>query len=286
MASIGNGISYSAAGVLQALSNLQTTVVGSALNTVESLVGPYRPPQWSGPATTFITVPGTSAAQISPANLGSGISYTGTTTPANTALGGVPTFGVSTAPSVTPDVMYVFDAVLSVEHTQEMEITQHPVQSGADISDHAYQKPFRMTMDIGMSDVMDSYVAGQWSGSSSKSINAYQTMLLLERSRTPITVGARLNTYPNMLIESIHTKDDVKTKHGLRATIVFRQLFWAVTSSVVSARPQDTGTTGTGTVPTQPVPAAITNNYQAPTPAPGTPSVTGSGNMSSNPIGS
>jgi hypothetical protein len=280
---IGSGISFSVSGVLQALSNLSTTVVGRVTNTIASLVGPYRPSAWAGPAVTSITVAGSAFNQSSS---GAAASLGQLATP---GTNGIPTFSVVDnvqQTSAVPDTMYVFDAVLQVEHTQEMQVTEHPVQTGANIVDHAFAKPARIVMDIGMSDVMSSYILGQWTGAASKSVNAYQTMLLLEKSRTPVQVNARLNNYPYMLITSIHVKDDNKTKFGLRATITFQQLFMAQVQiqSAVSARPQDTtGTTG-GTTPTTPVPDAVTNNYAVPVQPPSTPIVTGSGDFSSNPI--
>jgi hypothetical protein len=277
MGSIGSGISFSAAGVLQALSNLSTTVVGTVENTIASLAGPWRPPQWSQPPQTFITVPAVS--QTSTASLGQGTSGVGSS-------GTTFSTGVAEQITVSPAIMYVFDGVLKLERTQEVELTKHPVQGAETIADHAFVKAARVSLDILMSDAMSSYVIGQWSGSASKSVNAYQTMLALQLSRQRVAVTTRLNTYSNMVIIAIHTPDDYKTKHGLRATITFEQVFLASTSiqSAVSARPQDTSVTGTGSVPATTVPDSVTNTYLEPTPPVSAPVVTGAGDWSSNPI--
>jgi hypothetical protein len=191
--------------------------------------------------------------------------------------------------SSVPDTIYVFDAVLQVEHTQEMQVTEHPVQTGANIVDHAFAKPARIVMDIGMSDVMSSYILGQWTGAASKSVNAYQTLLALEVARTPVTINTRLKKYSNMLLTSIHVKDDNKTKFGLRATLVFQQLFMAVLntqSSEWSSRPNDTSQYIGGITPTTPIPQIVGSNYFVTPPPIGTPVTTGAGNFGSNPIGS
>ena len=240
---IGSGISFSVQGVQQALGNLQVTVVGtpdnpgSVANTLASLVGPWRPPQWSSGAQNSITVLGSPfRQQVSGGPAASG--QTGQGVP-----GGAFKFSVTenVAQSGSPTVVYVFDAVLQLDHAQEMQLTAHPVQSGANIADHAFQKPARLSMDIGMSDAMDSFVAGQWSGAQSKSVNCYQTMLALEQARSLVIVNTRLNTYRNMVITAFHTRDDNKTKHGLRATITFEEVFMAqvtTSNSNWSARPQ------------------------------------------------
>ena len=213
---IGSGISFSVSGVLQALSNISTTVVGTLENTAASLVGPWRPPQWAGPAQTTITVPGNSAGIGSTADLGVLNGGAGTlSTDANTALGGIPTFSATTGRTATPDIIYVFDGVLQLEHTQEVVVTEHPVENSENITDHAFIKAARVSLDVLMSDAMQSYILGQWTGSSSKSVSAYQTILGLQLARKPLILTTRLNTYTNMLITSIHTPDNYKTAHGL-----------------------------------------------------------------------
>ena len=83
------------------------------------------------------------------------------------------------------------------------EATEHPVQTGASIADHAYIVPARLVLDIGMSDAMDAYFSPTtWSGSDSKSVAAYQTMLALQFSRIPLTITTKLRTYQNMVIDS------------------------------------------------------------------------------------
>ena len=284
---IGSGISFSVSGVLQALSNISTTVVGTLENTAASLVGPWRPPQWAGPAQTTITVPGNSAGIGSTADLGvlNGGAGSLATTDANAALGGIPTFSATTGRTATPDIIYVFDGVLQLEHTQEVVVTEHPVENSENITDHAFVKAARVSLDVLMSDAMQSYILGQWTGSNSKSVSAYQTILGLQLARKPLTLTTRLNTYTNMLITSIHTPDDYKTKFGLRATITFQQIFNGITSTALaSARPQTTGSTGVGTVPTTPLPGVVGSNYFVEPPPVGTPIVSGAGDFSSNPF--
>ena len=157
----------------------------------------YRPPQWLGS--------GTSPAQLALCK---------------TNIGGL-----------------FFDAVISVSTEHTATITSHPVQLGANISDHMYLEPISITMEIAMSDAMDSMVYGQWQGGYTKSVSAYRMLCDLQARRIPITVLTRLNQYPDMVIESISVNDDYKSLYGLRATVSLKQVFVAeATTDTVSAR--------------------------------------------------
>jgi hypothetical protein len=230
--------------------------------------GAYRPPQWSQAAMVAIT----QTPSQGQANSG-----------AFDANGVLSTSG-STA------VTYVFDAVLLLDHEQRLEKTQHPVQTGAVISSHAYLMPARVSLDVGMSDVMDSYSSSTtglgtlsptgsimpanvapFNGASSKSVSAYQTVLQLQSARQPLTVTTRLRTYTNMVITSVAPQESAKTIAGLRMRVDFEQIFTASTvSSPVSARPDVTQNTALGVVNPAPISTATQSQFQVLTPGPNT----------------
>jgi len=159
----------------------------------------------------------------------------------------------------TNTVDYFFDAVIRAEHTQSLRVTEHPVQTGACIVDHAYQMPARLTLEIGMSDAMDTFMNGQFSGDITKSVSAYQTLLDIQSSKKPLQVVTRLNVYDNMVIEHIHAADDFKTLYGLRAMVSLRQIITAqVSTETVSVRPQASGQSNSGVAqPTSPTGSAL-----------------------------
>jgi hypothetical protein len=209
------------------------------------LIGTWRPPTWNQPAVTAITVP-------------------------------APAPDPNSGKALDPEVL-VFDAILRAEHAEENRITDFPIQgsqSGAFVSDHVINLPSRLTLDIGMSDAMDSYYPGQWSSNPSKSVSAYQKLLDLKEAGQILSVTTRLKNFPSMVIESIQTSDTNRTLHGLRAIVTFRQIqiatIAAVSSTVsfnsddqsganpVSARPQDTQATPVGALqPNLPSPAIV-----------------------------
>jgi hypothetical protein len=40
--------------------------------------------------------------------------------------------------------------VVSEKHSDTLEITEHPVETGAAISDHAYKRPSEVVMEVGL----------------------------------------------------------------------------------------------------------------------------------------
>lgn len=157
-----------------------------------------------------------------------------------------------------------FDAVFTTGTDHEAEITEHPVQSGANITDHVVIRPVSITMEIGMSDVMASMLQGQWSGAYTKSISAYRKLVSLMESKTPFTILTRLNRYQNMLIRSISVEDTPDTLYGLRATVSMQQILVAqVALDKASARKWTSGgTTKVGEAQPKEAPTSIARGLE------------------------
>jgi len=148
---------------------------------------------------------------------------------------------------------FFFDAFLRIKHTSSLTITEHPVETGAAITDHSYINPAVLVMEVGMSDVSASLVNGQFEGGWSRSVTAYQVLLWLQQQRIPFEVVTRLRNYKNMLIETIVAPDDHTTLHGLKATVTLKEVFVATVQTVkVSANPHIADSTPRGEQ--QPIP--------------------------------
>lgn len=222
---------------------------------VKNLLGPWRPPQWAqGSAAQLYSL---TVAKI-----------------VNTSVQSTFISDVDNIPQASPgsqrqsaeSVTYFFDAVLRVEHRQDLVRTEHPVQSGASIVDHAYLRPARVILEIGMSDAMGSFIAGQFTSSPSRSVSAYQTLLELQSSRVPLTLSTRLNQYANMLIESIGAVEDVRTRFAGKFQVVFSQIIVAtIATKTVAARPDQTDTNNEGVKQTITPPPTIQNLPGLPT---------------------
>lgn len=82
-------------------------------------------------------------------------------------------------------------------------ITQHPVEKGASISDHAFAMPTEIEMTVGWSDSSVGFIGF--------AAIVYQEMLALQQSREPFTVYTPGRAYQNMLIRSIEKSADENT---------------------------------------------------------------------------
>jgi hypothetical protein len=144
-------------------------------------------------------------------------------------------------------------------------------------------------MSVGMSDAMDAYSNGQnnansagnaspstvtpfTGASSSKSVNAYQTMIALQAARQPLTVTTRLRTYTNMMVVGVSPHEDHTTITGLRMRVEFEQIFMASTraGSTTSSRPDTSAPSGLGQVNPSAVPNTTQQQFQIPQQAPAT----------------
>jgi hypothetical protein len=185
---------------------------------------PWRPPQWNGQAeTVYVKTYITEQVKTEPANYEpppgtGGFTYTDTSTDTGRKVIG---------PKNTSEKNYFFDAYLKIDHDSSLRVTEHPVQTGANISDHAYLLPATVVMEIGMSDAMDAYESGMFQGDASKSVSAYKTLQRLQEERAPLTLVTRLRKYENMIVENVHAPDEAKSYYGLRATVLFKQIIMA-----------------------------------------------------------
>ena len=126
---------------------------------------------------------------------------------------------------------YLFDAVFSAAHSLYVAVTDHPVQSGAAVADHAYVEPETVTLEIGVSDSMTNaaVIAG---ASESRSVSAFQKLREIALARRPVSLITRLGTYSNMLVSSVSAEESADTMAALRAEITLKALNLVQTAEV------------------------------------------------------
>lgn len=134
-------------------------------------------------------------------------------------------------------------------HSDDTEITEQPVEQGAAITDHAYNRPSQLSVEIGYSN--SSIEAGFDPNYVS---NMYAQFLNLKASRVPFEVFTGKRHYVNMLIKTLAVTTDEKTENALIMRIDMKQLLIVTTQVVtvpdssVMANPEKTGATqNTGT---------------------------------------
>lgn len=110
--------------------------------------------------------------------------------------------------------------------TDVLEVTQHPVQQGASITDHAYLKPAQVTI---------STVFGDEECSLSE---VYDKLLKLQVSRIPIDVVTGKRIYKNMLIMSLSQSTDSSSEHILKIDFSLQEVILTAVE-VVTVPPRE-----------------------------------------------
>jgi hypothetical protein len=151
------------------------------------------------------------------------------------------------------------DVVMEERHMDKLAITSHPVEKGANISDHAYKEPVSPSIRACWSDASIQAVAALFSGGSllgavtegllggpSYSAQAYASVVALQLQRIPMTLVTGKRRYPSMLIESIREVTTSGTEYSLILDIQFKEVIIVTTQSTTlppatsQANPQQT----------------------------------------------
>ena len=144
-----------------------------------------------------------------------------------------------------------FNATVTLEEiaSDDLEITQHPVQQGATITDHAYLKPATVSIKI-MFNAADAPLA-----------ETYAKLRQLQASREPFDVVTGKRAYKNMLFKSLGQTNDAQTEKVLSISAELQEIFIVQVETTTvpprkqQARPGKTGATeNAGQKSAQPAP--------------------------------
>lgn len=173
----------------------------------------------------------------------------------------------SGSPIVIPQV------TIEEEHMDEMEITEHPVEQGSNIADHAFNRPALLVIRAGWSNspsgssgvlnaamgyaaaqippvqnLLNAYeevngalgvsnaVSSDQAGTSQGQLNQiYNQFLQLKSSLTLVKIYTARRTYDNMLIKSLALETNEKTADALFLRIGCQQIIPASTQAVNTA---------------------------------------------------
>jgi hypothetical protein len=119
-----------------------------------------------------------------------------------------------------------FPAQIVIEEVErdELTITEHPVEQGAPIADHAFKRPSEVTIRAG------------WSATEAGDLSAdgggiYSILLRMQAALQPFNVFTGKRSYKDMLIASLVVETDEKSEFALMATITCRQIILVSTST-------------------------------------------------------
>ena len=107
------------------------------------------------------------------------------------------------------------EATVTIEEagTDELEVTQHPVQRGADITDHAYVKPADLNLRVMFAKTEDQSLE-----------DIYQDLLDLQALREPFEIVTGKRIYSDMLFKTIAVTTDKVTEQVLAVQCSFKQV--------------------------------------------------------------
>lgn len=105
--------------------------------------------------------------------------------------------------------------ILSERHQSDIEITGNPIETGAEVNDHAYVKPKTVVLDI----------------ADRNAALMFNILMRFQESRVPFYLVTGLTVYKDMLIKSIDATRDKTHSTVLKATVTCQQVIIVSTGS-------------------------------------------------------
>jgi len=102
--------------------------------------------------------------------------------------------------------------IVEEQGTDSLEITQHPVQDGSSIADHAFSLPQELTMRIMYDDAQRPLD------------ETYEKLLKLQSDREPFDVITGKRIYRNMLMSALTMTTDKETENVLYLTMTLQEV--------------------------------------------------------------
>lgn len=135
------------------------------------------------------------------------------------------------------------DVVIDEVHTDDLAITDHPVETGAAISDHAFKIPSRVQMRCGFSNSS--------AGTEGYVQSVYQALLALQARREPFDVFTGKRVYRNMLLERVAVETNEASENTLMVIAGLREIILTRTQTAGASKdsqamPEKTASTTDG----------------------------------------
>lgn len=152
-------------------------------------------------------------------------------------------------------------ATIEERYSDELVITEHPVEKGAPVNDHAYQKPREVVIQCGWSNADYAALLGSAikrfvsDGSGSMTSGSYidgiySQLLKLQSDRQPFDIVTSRRKYSNMLLQGLSVVTDVKTSGALMVTATCKQVI-IVETQVTKLPPRENQANPAATAETQ-----------------------------------
>lgn len=157
------------------------------------------------------------------------------------------------------------DVTLEEVHDDQLVITNHPVEQGASITDHAFKNPARLLVTIGFSNSSPN------SGFDPEYVNEmYQQFLTMQIERELLDVFTGRRNYQNMLIAGLHLATQQDTENAAIIAVDLQEVLLVQTQTVAvppndsQKQPEKTATpTTTGVKQAKPIASPPTDMFSA-----------------------
>lgn len=145
------------------------------------------------------------------------------------------------------DLTFVeFDATLSANHQSTATITNHPVEEGADVTDHIRDESDTLTINGIVSNdppiALKSFRAKpsrRGGDPRSRAEDAYEELRRFKKEGRLLKVTTKLRDYTNMAISSVSTVQDNKTGEITNIVLSLQEIVIAFTQTVAAPEPEN-----------------------------------------------
>ena len=119
---------------------------------------------------------------------------------------------------------FVLDVMVSEEHSFDSMVTRHPVEKGADVTDHIRDEPITVRVEGLVTDTPIGTMTSVRGPNDLPSDDAFNRLLAIRAAKRPVTIETSLRRYENMGLERFSVPKDKDTGDALRFSAFFVQL--------------------------------------------------------------
>jgi hypothetical protein len=123
---------------------------------------------------------------------------------------------------------YAIDLALDENLTYESEVTENPVEQGADVTDHVRAKQPVLTFEGVVSDTPIGRVSTHESrlaiGTATPSQDAFQRLVAIHEAREPVVVTCSFGRFDAMVLTSLSPSKNAASQRSLQFSATFRRI--------------------------------------------------------------
>lgn len=123
----------------------------------------------------------------------------------------------------------IVDVVNRLDHTRDSEVTEHPVEQGAAVTDHCRTKSDQIVIDGLVTD----YPLGG-TPQPGRANDTYAQLGRLQDAGTLITATSATETYENVVVRNLRKSDDSKTEGAVRFSFTLHKIRIVQTQTVAA----------------------------------------------------